>query len=407
MFIPLWEYYYSIQYNNNRFQKINKQVNFLLIMMDNIVGISRITMVIVAIILIIVAGVAIYVTTSKSIHPVTSSSTAVTPFKIAIISAYPSDSYFAEYTLAGLEQAASALNTSQRPIIVTPLYNVPQSSIISTTQTLAQQGYKFIILYIDYISQYVEIAKANPGVLFADEYAIPNGFNLSTYNFRDPESNTYTYNASNMVGWIPDLNGAYYVAGVAAALITHSGKIGFVAAFNIPVLATWYNNFANGVHSVNKSIQVYYAFSNDWSDPTKGAAAADSLISLGCDVIATAGDTQSIGAAEEATRKGVFAIGYPFNVNNISAQYMLGSVYFNATALMYTMIQDALNNNLEHHFYTLDMAHHGEAFLLNPYLVSNGIITQSMLNRIKEAEQLVINYTYTPTFNGTFPPISS
>jgi hypothetical protein len=86
---------------------------------------------------------------------------------------------------------------------------------------------------------------------------------------------------------------------------------------------------------------------------------------------------------------------------------MLGSVYFNATALMYTMIQDALNNNLEHHFYTLDMAHHGEAFLLNPYLVSNGIITQSMLNRIKEAEQLVINYTYTPTFNGTFPPISS
>ena len=366
---------------------------------------------IVVVILVIAAGGYYYYTTTTTSQGTTGSTGPTTqtggppqPLKIAIVASGPSTAYFAEFFATGVTQAAAALNTTQRPIFVTSAYNVAESNAISVCQNYYSQGTKLFFFYVDYFSSYYKIAHAIPGATFVDEYLSPNGYNVTTFNYQNPESNTYTYNETNTVGWAVDLSGSYYVAGVAGALASQTHKAGFDLAFNIPALAYWYNNFAAGVHSVNSSIPVYYGFTNDWTDPTKGQALTDSLIARGADVIAAAGDTQSIGSAKEAVAKQVYGLGYPVNLNNISSRYMLGSVYFNATGETWTIIHDYLTNNLAGHYYDLDMAHYGVAFILNPGLQTAGVFSASQVTQINQAASDVKSYKVAITENPVIPP---
>jgi len=372
-------------------------------------AIGTMVIVVVVIVVLVVAAVAVYLATSSSSGTSSSTSSSSTvipaqPLKIAIVASGPSTAYFAEFFATGVTQAAAALNSTQRPTHVTQAYNVAEADAISVCQNYYNQGYKLFFFYVDYFATYYKIASAIPGATFVDEYLTPNGYNVTTFNYKSPESNTYTYNDTNTVGWAVDLSGAYYVAGVASALLSQSHKVGFDLAFNIPALAYWYNNYAAGVHSVDSSIPVYYGFTNDWTDPTKGAALTDSLIARGADVIATAGDTQSIGSAKEAVAKSVYGMGYPVNLNNFSSRWMLGSVYFNATGETYAIIHDYLTNNLAGHYYDLDMGHNGVAFILNPGLVSSGTVTSDTMTKINTAISNVKSYAVTITENPTIPP---
>src|SRR2546428_6776357 len=100
-------------------------------------------------------------------------------------------------------------------------------------------------------------------------------------------------------------------------MVTQSHKLGFGLAFNIPALAYSYNNYAAGVHSVTPGAPVYYGFTNDWTDPTKGAALTDSLAARGAAAIPAAGDTQSIGSAKEAPATSAYGIGDPIDLTNL------------------------------------------------------------------------------------------
>jgi len=384
-------------------------------------GIGRAVLTGIIIVILVVAAVAVYLAAtsgtsttsstpiSSTIQPSSSSSSSSTTgppqqLKIAVIGSGPSTAYFAEFNYAGVAAAAQALSTPQLQITVTAAYNVASSQIISVCQQYVSEGYKIFYFYVDYAATYYQIAQAVPNAFFIDEYLTPNGYNSSTFNYQNPESNNYKYNVTNTVGWAVDLSGAYYVAGVAGALVSQTHKLGYDGAFNIAALAYWYNNFAMGAHSVDNSIPVYYGFTNDWTDPTKGAAVTDSLISRGADVIAPAGDTQSIGSTKEAVSKNVYGVGYPVNLNNFSARYMLGSVYFNATGTAYTILHDYLTNNVQGHYYDLDMAHHGVAFILNPGLASAGVVTSSMQTQINTAVSDLVSYKVTLSQDANFPP---
>ena len=365
---------------------------------------------VIVIIVIIVAGVAVYYaatssSSSTTTTTTTTSSTAGPPkqYKVVLIGASVASDYFAEYFQLGADAAAKALSTSTLQITMTQAFSVSTSQVISVCQQYASEGYNLIELYVDYDGMYQQIAQAVPGVQFIDEYNYPNNYNATTFNYQNPDSNLYTYNATNMVGYDVNLYGSYYVSGVAAALVTKTGAVGFEGAFNIPAIAEWYNDFALGVHSINPSMKVYYTFTNDWSDATKGAAATDSLVSEGSGVVSTAGDSQSIGAAKEAVSKGVFGIAYPTNLNNLSSSYMLGSVYFNSTRLWMDILTDAVGNNLAGHYYNIDFSHGGTTFVVNPSLVSSGIVTSSMMTQISSAAQGLDSYTLNLPFDGAFP----
>ncbi len=101
-------------------------------------------------------------------------------------------------------------------------------------------------------------------------------------------------------------NQSSYLAGVAAALTSKTGHIGFVGGVDMPLIQDFFLGYQAGALSVNPSIVVdatYLAPLGDFtgfSDPTKGKEAAASMYAGGADVIYTAAGGSGQGVYEEA-----------------------------------------------------------------------------------------------------------
>lgn len=88
-------------------------------------------------------------------------------------------------------------------------------------------------------------------------------------------------NVGSYFGYIDE---AQYVAGVAAAHMSKSGKLGFVAAKPIPQVLRNINSFTLGARSIKPTITTQVIFTGDWSLPVKEAEATNSMIDQGVDV---------------------------------------------------------------------------------------------------------------------------
>ena len=76
-----------------------------------------------------------------------------------------------------------------------------------------------------------------------------------------------------------------YVLGVAAGLLSKSGKLGFVASFPVPVVFGATNAFLLGARSVNPAATLQVIAVNSWFDPQGANQAASALIDSGCDFL--------------------------------------------------------------------------------------------------------------------------
>ncbi len=100
-----------------------------------------------------------------------------------------------------------------------------------------------------------------------------------------------------------------FLAGIAAGKATKSNKLGYVYAFPITQTTQNIDAFHLGAASVNPAVQTFTVATSDWCNPGKQAAAADSLLSEGVDVITQHQDcTKTIIERTEAA--GAFTVGY-------------------------------------------------------------------------------------------------
>ena len=169
--------------------------------------------------------------------------------------------------------------------------NVPEEAgATSTMENMIQQGVE-LIFATAFNHQYpaLELSYKYPDVIF--EHA--GGWEMGA-------------NFANFFGEPPD---AWYIMGVAAGRMTETNKLGFVAAFPLGWSITFANAFQLGAASVNPDVETTVAFTFGWGDSAKEAAAANSLINEGVDVITmhVDGPATIISTAEE---RGVFSIGF-------------------------------------------------------------------------------------------------
>lgn len=91
-----------------------------------------------------------------------------------------------------------------------------------------------------------------------------------------------------------------YLAGIAAARASKSGKIGFIAPFLIPEVIRHINAFTIGARTVNPAATVKVVEIKSWFNPSEERKAADSLVSQGIDVLANGGDSPAPGESAKA-----------------------------------------------------------------------------------------------------------
>jgi simple sugar transport system substrate-binding protein len=112
--------------------------------------------------------------------------------------------------------------------------------------------------------------------------------------------------AENVGTYFAEFYQLYYLCGLAAAGVSKTNKIGYVAAHPIPEVVRHINAFVLGAREINPKIEAYVVWLFSWFDPAKTRDAAVSLIeSQNCDVLAYTEDSPTtLQVAEEYQGKG-------------------------------------------------------------------------------------------------------
>lgn len=147
--------------------------------------------------------------------------------------------------------------------------------------------------------------------------------------------------AANSGNYFGAMEEARYLSGIAAGRKTKSNKLGYVAAFPIPEVVRGLNAFTMGVRSVNPKAKVRVVWTSTWFDPSKERSAAESLLNVGCDVLAMHQDTPSTGQAAEA--KGKFWVGYDSDTRRFAPKAFLTAPVWNWGGYYTRRIKDVMN----------------------------------------------------------------
>ena len=118
-----------------------------------------------------------------------------------------------------------------------------------------------------------------------------------------------------------------FLAGVAAALMTKSDKIGFVGGMDIPVIERFHAGFVEGVKAVNPDITVDVQYTGAFDKAELGKATANRMYSSGVDIIFHAAGGTGNGVFSEAKeRKTADKDAYVWVIGVDSDQYDEGQV---------------------------------------------------------------------------------
>lgn len=207
-----------------------------------------------------------------------------------------------------MHEAVVAIGDSLSGVKIIEAENVPDEAGATTTmENMIQQG-AGMIFATAFNHQYpaLELSRKYPEVIF--EHA--GGWEMGP-------------NFGNFFGAPPD---GWYLMGIAAAEMTETNTLGFVAAFPLGWSLTFINAFTLGAQSVNPDIETIVAYTFNWGDRAKEADTTNSLINQGADVITMHVDSPAT-VVSTAESRGIYSIGY----QNLAAQQFAPEYWISGT----------------------------------------------------------------------------
>jgi basic membrane lipoprotein Med (substrate-binding protein (PBP1-ABC) superfamily) len=200
------------------------------------------------------------------------------------------------------------------------MFRVPDAA--AALRDYATQGYNLVVAHgSQYGSLVEELAPEFPETAFAW------GTDVNTYGL----PNVYAYTAAAEQGG--------YVNGVLAGLLTKSGNIGVTGPINVGDAKTYVSGFSQGVASVNLNASVSETWTGSFSDVALMAAAAQTHIAAGADILT--GSSQSvvgsIGAAETAGN--VLWFGTQADQSSLSPELVVASQVYDWTSMLMEIIK--------------------------------------------------------------------
>lgn len=162
------------------------------------------------------------------------------------------------------------------------------ASAIPAIRDLANAGCKLIFTTsYGYMDQTVQVASEFPDVKFEHCTGFKRAPNLATYNSKFHEGRA--------------------VLGTISGMMSKSGKLGYLGSYKVPEVVLGVNSYTLSAQKKNPKATVSLVLIDSWFDPPKEAAATDTMINLGCDIIAT--HTDSPGPLQILEQRGLYGFG--------------------------------------------------------------------------------------------------
>jgi len=134
-----------------------------------------------------------------------------------------------------------------------------------------------------------------------------------------------------------------YVVGAMAALVSKTGKVGFVGGMDIPLIRKFQCGYEQGAKATLPKVEVFSNMtgttSTAWNDPTRGGELAKSQFAKGSDVVFAAAGGTGVGVYQAAKDAGKLAIGVDSNQNHIQPGTMLTSMVKRVDVAVYNVLK--------------------------------------------------------------------
>ncbi len=221
------------------------------------------------------------------------------------------------------QQGAMSLKKDPGVAEVTWQENIRNPDIEGVLRRWAVDGYDLIIGHsFEFGEPSRKLAPLFPNTVFA----VPYFFKLKGH--------------PNLITYGVQAEGATYMAGALAALMSKSKKIGYLSGFPIPNTISSHNLFKRGARAAVPDIQMPRVFVDSWSDVNKTKEAAIAMIEQGVDVVFGTHSPGLQGGIRAAEEKGIFAIGSYFDIRQAAPNTVLTSVEYVWHTPMKQMVLD-------------------------------------------------------------------
>jgi basic membrane protein A and related proteins len=193
-------------------------------------------------------------------------------------------------------------------------------------QLLARRGYNLIVAVgFNQAAAVQDVAPEHPAVKFVLIDSVVDLPNVESVTFREEESS--------------------YLCGMAAALATKTGKIGFVGGMDIPLIRKFEAGYEAGARHVDPHIIIYANMTGTtpdaWTNPTRGVELATSQIERGADVIFHAAGATGIGVLQAAKDHGVLGIGCDSDQDYLHPGSVLTSAVKHVDVAVFKALEEA------------------------------------------------------------------
>ena len=241
-------------------------------------------------------------------------------------------------------------------------------------QQLARRGATVIVaIGFTQASAVEKVAKQFPNVKFTLIDGTVDLPNVQSVNFREQESS--------------------YLCGMAAAMASRTGKIGFVGGMDIPLIRKFALGYTEGARAVNPRIEVFQNMTGTtpaaWGDPTKGAELARSQFGRGADVIFHAAGATGVGVMQAAKDAGKLSIGCDSNQDYMHPGSVLTSAVKRVDVAVYSAFKAAKEGKWQAGPRVLGLAEEGVGYSLDEH--NRKLITPEMERRLEQAKADIIS----------------
>ncbi|MFO7624273.1 MAG: BMP family protein [Anaerolineales bacterium] len=222
------------------------------------------------------------------------------------------------------------------------MFNVPDAA--AAIRDYAATGYDIVFAHgSQYGTSLAQIAPDFPETAFAW------GTSLDTFQAQGV-TNVHAYQAEAQEGG--------FVMGVIAALMSESGVLGIAGPVEAGDAKLYVDGFAHGAKYARPDVTVNITYTGSFSDVSLMAAAANTHISAGADMLT--GSSQSVvGAIGVAKDNGAYWFGTQWDQSPIAPETVVASQIFDWTGIIKDIIDSASKGVLGGKAYTLTFKNEG------------------------------------------------
>ena len=183
-----------------------------------------------------------------------------------------------------------------------------------------------------------------------------------------------------------------FLVGMAAAMASQTGKVGFVGGMDIPLIRKFALGYVEGAKHVNPDIDIYQNMTGTtpsaWNDPTKGGELARSQFDRGADVVYAAAGGTGIGVYQAAKDAGKLAIGVDSNQNYLHPGTMLTSMIKRVDVAVYESFKAAKAGTWQGGIQILGLAEDGVGWALDEH--NRSLISAEIEAAVEQARKDII-----------------